>query len=798
MRREIRNIDGVQRTDSEVRLTGTGGELCLRCLTESAFLVEYRIDGVSAGETAYPAVWPGLRPGAVDSIDRVEDTAATVTIVKGDVSILVDKRTASLSVFRHGLQLFGGAVGHSETVLPPYPLRVQDTLTAGDGESRPGKFNFNLEPGDIVLGLGEKSGGIVKNRRRFRMFNRDALGYDASSSDPLYISVPFFMQLNRERSTVAGVFFPTTAVEEIDFGVESNYYTAVSLSGAPYAYVVFTGENYRDILRGYYGVTGFPALPPRFHFGFFGSSMSYTEPEDAERRVSDFFTRTETEGIPCEGMYFSSGYVKSKTGQRYTFLWNQEKFPDPAAFIGKLHDRGYRVICNIKPGILNSHPWHQDLAERGCYIPAEDGSPLEEYYWGGIASLVDFSKPQARSWWQDEVRHRFIDYGVEGIWNDNNEFEIEDEGSARFGDRKLLPVMMAEATYETLLRARPGRRPWIVSRSGYAGLQRFASTWTGDNVSDDVSLRWNIPMGMNMGLSGLPFYGHDIGGFYGPAPSPDLLLRWCQSAVFQPRFVIHSWNPDGVPTEPWLYPAILTDLVALIRLRYYLMPYLYSVALATTLTGVPMERPAWIESFPAAIHGTESLEHLVGDDLFVVPPREVGIHEVAWTFPTGASWVSADFRTRYPGGSPDRRPYPRSGPLYYYRSGSALPVRESRDRIPEGYYDELVLLLVPPAEGEDAAESIVHEDDGSRLVEGDSYCAYSVLQTCEGERVRCSVTVNAFAPDAPRPRRIRLVLPEGYRFISNPSGGGGERSFSSTISSSKDRIEVILVRISGP
>jgi alpha-glucosidase len=794
MRREIRNIELVQNDGMEVRLHGTDGEIRLRCLTGSAFLVEYLVDGISAENTAYPPVWPGLRQGATVSFDRVDNAGAFVTIIKGDVSIAVDKRTATVSFFRQGRKVFGGAVGHSETVLPPYPLRVQDFLSPGQGKRQPGKFNFSLEPGDIVFGLGEKSGGIVKNRRRFRMFNRDALGYDASSSDPLYISVPFFMQLNRERSTVAGVFFPTTAVEEIDFGVESNYYTAVSLSNAPYSYVVFTGEGYRDILRSYYNITGFPALPPRFHFGFFGSSMSYTEPDDAEQRVSDFFARAEAEGIPCEGMYFSSGYVKSETGRRYTFLWNKAKFPDPAAFIGKLRDHGYRIICNIKPGILNSHPWYNDLAEKGYYIPAEDGSPLEEYYWGGIASLVDFYNPQARTWWQAEVRRRFVDYGVEGIWNDNNEFEIEDEGSARFGDHKLLPVVMAEATYEALLEAHPGRRPWIVSRSGYSGLQRFAGTWTGDNVSDAVSLLWNIPMGMNMGLSGLPFYGHDIGGFYGSSPGPDLLLRWCQSAVFQPRFVIHSWNPDGVPTEPWLYPEILADLVALIRLRYYVMPYLYSVALSTALTGAPMERPAWVESFPSAVHGTDSLEHLVGDDLIVVPPREVGDHVVAWSFPAGASWISADFCSRYTGGSPGQQSYPRSGPLFFYRSGSALPVRESRDRIPDGYYDELVLLIVPLSEGEGAVESIVYEDDGSRLVESSSYCVYSVRQACEAEGIRCSVTVKAFADDAPLPRPIRLVLPEGYRCKSGTPVGDVLKGCSSSFSSIGDSMEVVFAR----
>ena len=790
MRREIRDIERIHQDGAKVRLEGKGGELSLRCLSESAFLVEYCIDGSTAEETSYPSVWPGFHSETSESFDRIDESDSSVFIGKGTVEIFVDKRTTTLSVFSRGKRVFGGAVGHSETVVPSYPLRVQDCISSGgELKNRPGKFNFNLEPEDIFLGLGEKAGGIVKNRQRFKMFNRDALGYDASRSDPLYISVPFFMQLNRERGTIAGLFFPTSSVEEIDFGVESNYYTAVSLSKAPYAYVVFTGENYQDILRAYYGITGFPALPPRFHFGFFGSSMSYTEPDDAELRVNDFFSRTEAEGIPCEGMYFSSGYVKSGTGQRYTFLWNKQKFPDPSTFIGALRERGYRIICNIKPGILNSHPWYGDLRERGFYIPAEDGSPLEEYYWGGIASLIDFSNEEARSWWKAELRRHFLEFGVEGIWNDNNEFEIEDEGSPRFDDRKLLPVLMAEATYEAMIDYHPERRPWIVSRSGYAGLQHFASTWTGDNVSDEVSMLWNIPMGMNMGLSGLPFYGHDIGGFYGPVPSSDLLLRWCQSAVFQPRFVIHSWNPDGVPTEPWMYPSILADLIYLIRLRYYFLPYLYSVAISTALTGVPMERPVWIECFPSTLYGTESLEHLVGDDLFVVPPREVGIHEVSWTFPAGAFWVSADFHSRYKGGTQGRQAYPQSTPLFFYKSGSALPVRESRDRIPDGYYEELVLLLVPPSEGEGRVTGMVYEDDGTRLLGPNSYCAYSIAQAWEAGFVGCSISVKASAEDAPRPRTIRLVLPEGYRFVEPSSSGPGDGNFVAAVSSIGDRIE---------
>ena len=260
--------------------------------------------------------------------------------------------------------------------------------------------------------------------------------------------------------------------------------------------------------------------------------------------------------------------------------------------------RGYHLCFNIKPGILISHPWFERFVRAGYLINgAADGcgegyAPLIEYYWGNDAGLFDFLNPRAYAAWKALLQDIFIDAGAEGIWNDNNEYEIEDPYLPAAWTRTLQPLLMARAACEALRERYPGRRPWVISRSGYAGLQRYARTWSGDNVSDFQSLSYNILMGLTLNLSGMFFVGHDIGGFYGAFPSRELLIRWFQSAALQPRCVINSWNDNGRPTEPWSYPEEIATIREILHTRYELMPYLYSAAIAARLLGSGVATPA--------------------------------------------------------------------------------------------------------------------------------------------------------------------------------------------------------------
>ena len=219
--------------------------------------------------------------------------------------------------------------------------------------------------------------------------------------------------------------------------------------------------------------------------------MNYVEAWDAQARILRFFNDVEGHDLPCEGMYVSSGYLKSDEGFRHAFMWNRRKFPDPGSFLDDQSKRGYHLTFNIKPGILKTHPWYEELKQKGYFIKDNDGEPVVEYFWGGDASFIDFTNAEAVSWWKSKLKESYLDHGVEGIWNDNNEFEMSDPEMNAYKVRTLYPVEMARASYEACLEKNPSKRPWIYSRSGYAGMQRYARTWTGDNSSDFRTLKYS-------------------------------------------------------------------------------------------------------------------------------------------------------------------------------------------------------------------------------------------------------------------------------------------------------------------
>lgn len=713
--------------------------------------------------------------------------------------ILVDKATATVSAYDGDLLVHGGPIGDKDTVVPSYPLRVQQDRS---GSAQGGKFNFRLEEDDAFFGLGEKSGSLNKRNRAFKMFNRDALGYDAEFSDPLYKSVPFFIKANRASGAACGLYFPNLRVNEVNFGAESRFYYHVALDSGPYGYFLLTGPDYGHILGRYAELCGAPALPPLFSFGYLASSMAYTDPDDATARVLGFFDRVEREGIPCEGMYFSSGYARADNGERYTFHWNRRKFPDPATFLGSLRARGYRICCNVKPGILTTHPWYADMARDDVFIRDLQGAPYISYYWGNTASFVDFSREAGYRWWQESLTRNILEQGASGVWNDNNEFELENESLPAQEFRSILPVLMCKASYEAMRAANPGKRPWNISRAGYAGLQRYARTWTGDNVSDWRTLRNNLAMGYNLGLSGMPIYGHDIGGFFGPHPGAELLVRWCQSGVFQPRFVMHSWKPDGTPTEPWTYPEAAGAITGLIRERYRFLPYIYNAAIEAHLDGMPMERPLALEYPGDSSLDYDCLDRLCGPDLLVPAPPGQGEQEIEVRLPSGTSWFEPGSERYVEGGSVLRLDYPLDGVRYLIRAGSIVPTNPRADS-PKGWFPELRFLVVPPFLHAALGASTYIEDDGESDFLSGSFLRYRFEFEAERETagepwiLRATLT-DALAMDRRQPRMWRFALPPEFMFETVPdspcslSGHGSEASVDCSGLPAEFRLRIVM------
>ncbi len=775
----------------KVVLSGDNGRVELAVYGPALLSVFYSLDGQVIPRSTrdlYPLLFSERYHDTLSARqewEAIQETEDAYELRYGELRVAVDKANATVAVYRSGVLVHGGAIGDKDTVLPSSPLRVQQGRSDSEGQ---GKFNFRLEPDHAFFGLGEKSGGLDKRGRSFRMFNKDSLGYDATLSDPLYKSVPFFLAQRKEQGTCVGLYFPNFGVEEVNFGVESNYYYHVSLNGGPYGYFLLTGHGYREILEGYADLVGAPALPPLFSFGYLGSSMGYTDPDDAEGRVLDFFAETERRNIPCEGMYFSSGYAKADSGERYTFVWNRRKFSDPALFLGKLRKRGYRICCNVKPGILTTHPLYADLARRGVFIAGPSGEPCTAYYWGNDASFVDFGSEEGYRWWVESLTENIIDQGATGVWNDNNEFELEDESVPAASFKTALPLLMARASYDALRARRPGKRPWLISRSGYAGLQRYARTWTGDNVSDFRTLHYNILMGMNLALSGMPIYGHDLGGFFGPKPGPELLIRWCQSAVFQPRFVMHSWKSDGSATEPWTYPEAAETLTGLIALRYRFLPYVYNLAIQASLTGRPMEIATALEYPEDHSLDVNSGDRLAGDAVLVPASPAEGALNVSVRLPSRTAWFDPDRGLALKGGRTVTLDYPLRGVRYLVRCGSVLPINEACAKLETAYVQDLTFLIFPPVGDSalggpsgtgvagDREQSVLYhyrEDDGESDYQAGSYASYLLkLEATAPGSYLLSLRVEALPASPPQmDRSFTFHLPQGFHFVETGRAG---------------------------
>jgi len=443
-------------------------------------------------------------------------------------------------------------------------------------------------PLEAVYGLGEKAGALDRSGRRFEMRNLDAMGYDAQTTDPLYKHIPFTITRTPDAGSFS-LFYDTLAGCWFDLGNElDNYhapYRSFRAEDGDLDYYFTWAPDILTLVKAQQKLTGGMAFPPRWSLGYSGSTMAYTDAPDAQAQMLGFLGALEHHQIPCDSFHLSSGYT-SIEGKRYVFNWNTEKFPDIEGFTAAYAQAGVQLIANIKPCLLQDHPRYQEAAQNGLFIRDSDtGAPELSVFWDAKGSHLDFTKPATLRWWQQNVITALLERGLGSTWNDNNEFEVWDHHAQcdGFGTpidmgliRPLHALLMVQASEAAQKAHAPDKRPFLVTRAGCAGVQRHAQTWTGDNRTSWDSLRWNIRMGLGLALSGISNIGHDVGGFAGPQPDGELLLRWVQNGIFHPRFVIHSWNDDGSVTEPWTHPHVLPQIRDAMALRYRLLPYLYT------------------------------------------------------------------------------------------------------------------------------------------------------------------------------------------------------------------------------
>ncbi|HRE49362.1 MAG TPA: glycoside hydrolase family 31 protein [Aggregatilineales bacterium] len=550
---------------------------------------------------------------------------------------------------------------------------------------------------DHYYGFGEMSGALDKHSRRMRLRNTDAFAYDAEHANPLYKHIPFYLTLrglNAEDNDIAayGLFYDTPFDAEFDMGAEiNNYYSdyrSARFAGGDLDYYVILGGRGRDCLRkvvsAYTALTGRIPLPPRWTLGYLGSGMRYTEAEDAQTALAEFITLCQKHGIPCSGFHLSSGYTKAADEKRYVFTWNRVRVNNPQGMTNAFHKAGMGVIANVKPGILTTHPAWESLTAKGMLIRAsENDQPDRDLFWGGEAGHLDFTNPATYGWWKDNITAQLLDLGVDHIWNDNNEFNLNADDARCHGFGQTTPLaalkpiqtfLMARASYEAQIEHAPEKTPFVLTRAGSPGTQRYAATWTGDNRSEWAALKYGITTCLGLSLCGFANVGMDIGGFAGDPPDPELFLRWVQAGTFMPRFCIHSWRSDEGENAPWMHPSVLPAVRDYIGLRYKLIPYLYGLVAQAAASGEPIMRPL-VYDFPddPKTHA-ESFAFLVGSDLLVAPVVEAGERTRRVYLPKGGDWRDWYGETVYNGGQTITLDAPLERIPLLVRAGATIPL----------------------------------------------------------------------------------------------------------------------------
>jgi alpha-glucosidase len=647
------------------------------------------------------------------------------------------------------------------------------------------------DPAERYFGLGEKAGELDRGGRRFRMSNADAMGYDARTSDPLYKHIPFYITHHAGTGLAFGLFYDTYADCAFDFGAErSNYhglYRGFTATSGDLDYYVIAGPKVADVTQRFTWLTGRPAMMPRWALGYSGSTMSYTDAPDAQARMGEFVEQCRRHDILCASFHLSSGYT-SIGARRYVFHWNLDKFPDPAAFAESYHAAGLRLCANIKPCLLDDHPLFAEARARGLLIREADGEPSWCQFWDGLGAYLDFTNPETQVWWRTHVTADLLDLGIDATWNDNNEFEVRSSTAlaSMFGapaaavDSKPLQTMLMLRTSREAQRAHaPARRPFLVSRAGAAGLQRYAQTWSGDNATSWESLRYNIRMGLGLALSGVSNSGHDIGGFAGPPPDPELFVRWVEAGVFMPRFSIHSWNDDGTANEPWMHPEVTPIIRDLIRLRCQLLPYLYDLTWRHHTAFEPIARPTFHDfpHDPACLEASDDL--MLGSSLLVASVVTPGAQTREIRLPNGADW--RDFWTgeRHRGGERIVAPAPWGRPPLFVREGSAIAMNIAEQTF-DRRGDARAFAIFAPTEG--VFEISCYEDDGETEMtrsEAFGFWRLSVRASPNALQVACRAE-GPLEPNGPltlllRPNETRRIMVEGARVAADLLSNGWRR-----------------------
>lgn len=577
-----------------------------------------------------------------------------------------------------------------------------------------------LSEEEALYGFGEHGESFNRNPGRYRFWNTDDPFHTPTSI--YYCQVPFGVALPPAREAMPHGFFLDNPGEVVfDAATARRGVLAMeSKTGEFHLWLSFE-ETVADVLRVYTEMTGRMERPPLWALGFQQCRWSY----ETETRVREVASGFRDRRIPCDVIYLDIHYM-----DRYrVFTWNDDRFPEPERMIADLSADGFSTIVIVDPGVAIAEDYavyREGMEQDGFFLRTLDGELIIEEVWPGKVHHPDFTSPKVRETWGRWQKESLLDIGVAGIWNDMNEpacFGTEtitrdypsdavhyDSGFYRphRAIHNIYGMSMARASYEGQKSARRGERVFTLTRSGWAGIQRYSAVWTGDNVSTYASMRLDVMLNLSLGMSGVPFAGCDVGGFSHDA-TPELFARWMEWGVFQPFCRAHS-AAGTLNHEPWEFGAA-TEKVArrMIELRYQLIPYVYTQFVEASETGLPVNRPLALVYTDPAVNSIGD-EFLLGGQLLIAPVLEAGKDHRCLYLPAG-DWIHFWSGDTYQGGRWIMIGAPFGRPPLFVKAGSIIPMHPIRQHL-KGPEPETTFLDVFPSA---RMEGKLVEDDGRTM-----------------------------------------------------------------------------------
>ena len=672
---------GLERVKGGVIARAEGGAVRVLEVRDVGLQIAYSFTG--AFDTTRS--WATIRDSLVLAEPQVSQTPDAIELRGEGLVVTIRKRPLRLSVAdTAGHELFAESLGAGH-----FGARVTEIL------ARPPEAHY--------FGIGEEPFPLDRTGQILTMWNTDA-GYHANQPTPIYSSIPFYITVNEGRAY--GLFFDDSYKSEFDFGAKLRTSVGFTADGGELRFYVFPGPGVPSVLGAYTRLTGRTPLPPEWALGYQQSRWGYYPDSELFRIAHDFRSYR----IPCDVLYLDIDWMD---GYRL-FTWSPQRFPDPPRMLADLRREGMKVVTIVDPGVKVDSAWdvYRQLMASDGYVTWPDGSPYVGRVWPGLTIFPDFSLQATRTWWGD-MDNRLWDAGVAGIWDDMNEpanffggtlpdVTLFDHGKGSHLEyHNLYGLLEARATYEGWRRHHPEQRPFIVTRAGFSGLQRYTSIWTGDNSADWEHLDLAVKMVLGLEISGVPFAGADIGGFAG-TPTPELFNRFLEAATFFPFMRTH--NEFSAPArEPWAFGPVYTNANReMIELRYRLLPQLYTAFYQQTRTGSPVARPlVWQFQGDTNVYRIND-EFTFGDHLLVAPVIREGADTRSVYLPAGR-WYRYPFDSVYEGGrrytvsAPRVDPWARDdsnfvrGVPMFVQAGAVIPMQAVEQYVGQRHLDTLDL-----------------------------------------------------------------------------------------------------------